>query len=423
MTDVKLHIHRFGPLEEVEIELAPMMIFTGMSNLGKSYANYAVYYFMYSVCGDGKLIEKLVSPKIDTKAIHQNIVLSTQEITSELQNGVEPFMRRLLGDDTISCNISFIIGGPSTHVFKLEKPHVTPEQGTDAYNYVLFGYGDGKMEYKRLNYNLERIISSCYREKLLGYIFKFAPILPPARGAFVGENYSIKSTVGSSVGMYENFFKDYDRGVQPTGENYADYSFFIKAVKKLLKGELLTEGGKQYLKLANGTTISLTAAASSIKELSPFLFYLKNHIGFSMSFCFEEPEAHLHPQMQVSLADLIAVCLHNSIFFQITTHSDYFLQRLNQLVKLGHIKTKDENRFNEICKEQQLDALCYINASDISAYYFHRNGSRISVDSLSIDKDGIPFNTFFDVANDLQQKEDYINDVLYELDEEGGKHD
>ena len=48
MEDIRIHIHDFGPLYEVEFQLAPMMIFTGMSSLGKSYANYLAYYTIES---------------------------------------------------------------------------------------------------------------------------------------------------------------------------------------------------------------------------------------------------------------------------------------------------------------------------------------------------------------------------------------
>ena len=80
-----------------------------------------------------------------------------------------------------------------------------------------------------------------------------------------------------------------------------------------------------------------------------------------MSFCFEEPEAHLHPKMQVALADLVAACLNHDIFFQFTTHSDYFLQRLNQLIKLGIVKKKNEGKFKDICSELKRVVIGWLN--------------------------------------------------------------
>ena len=229
----------------------------------------------------------------------------------------------------------------------------------------------------------------------------------------------MKSKVSSSLGMYRQFLNDYDQGVQ-FSEKHAirNEEFFNKAMEKLLDGRLVNEKDKQYLQLASGQQIALTAAASSIKELSPFLFYLKNYMGNNMSFCFEEPEAHLHPKMQVALADLVAASLNLNIFFQITTHSDYFLQRLNQLIKLGTLKKKSGEKFKEICHQWNIDEHCSIDAKNVKAYYFHRNkDGNVAIDDMPINEEGIPFRSFFDVANELQQREDEINDALYELSE------
>ena len=62
INDISIRVHRFGPLEKVSFKLAPMMIFTGKSSLGKSYANYLVYYLMSSIC-NGRLLEVMRDEK------------------------------------------------------------------------------------------------------------------------------------------------------------------------------------------------------------------------------------------------------------------------------------------------------------------------------------------------------------------------
>lgn len=113
-------------------------------------------------------------------------------------------------------------------------------------------------------------------------------------------------------------------------------------MQKLIGGQLKTDKNRQYFVMADGTQISLNAAASSIKEISPFLFYLKNRFNNFCSVCFEEPEAHLHPSMQIAVADLVAAYKNKGAFFQITTHSDYFLARINQLIKLNELESQKE---------------------------------------------------------------------------------
>ena len=418
MKDIRILIHDFGPLHEVEFQLAPMMIFTGMSSLGKSYANYVVYYTISSICDN--LLDRIVLPKIDEEAKELAFVITTEEISSALHDEVESYMRSFLGDDNIKCSVDFYIGGEATHSFSFKE---TANEGA-TYHKKRFDFTyNGKSDYIINNDSIKTNILFLVNNKICVSLFDslltYTPILPPARGAFVGENYSMKSKVSSSLGMYRQFLNDYDRGVQPSDKiSTFNEEFFKKALETLLDGQLVNEKDKQYLRLSNGQQIALTAAASSIKELSPFLFYLKNHIGRYMSFCFEEPEAHLHPKMQVALADLVAACLNCDVFFQFTTHSDYFLQRLNQLIKLGIIKERNSDKFKEICKEWKLDEHCYINHQKVKAYYFFRGeGGSVVVEELFVDENGIPFRTFFEVANELQRREDEINGALYELSE------
>lgn len=431
MKDIRIHIRDFGPLHEVEFQLAPMMIFTGMSSLGKSYANYVAYYTISSICGD--VVDKIVSSKFDKEAEKQSFEITTREIEAALHDGVETYMQSFLGDDTITCDVDFHIGGNETHSFKVKEIKDFNKDDIDAISARYkskweYTYNDQSYQFYSNNGDFWTkvllVVNNSICVSLFDSQFTYTPIFPPARGAFVGENYSMKSKVSSSLGMYRQFLNDYDQGVQPSDKTPVNgEEFFKKALEKLLDGQLVNDKDKQYLRLSNGRQIALTAAASSIKELSPFLFYLKNHIGNYMSFCFEEPEAHLHPKMQVALADLVAACLNQNIFFQFTTHSDYFLQRLNQLIKLGIVKKKDENMFKEVCKEWNIDERCYIDVEDVKAYYFHRGGDGlVAIDEMPIYEDGIPFRTFFEVANELQQREDEINNALYELSKkEGGE--
>ena len=428
MEDIRIQIHDFGPLHEVEFQLAPMMIFTGMSSLGKSYANYVAYYTISSICGDA--LEKIVGSKYDKDATEQCFEITTREIEAVLHNGVERYMQSFLGDDNIKCNVDFQIGGKEMHSFKvkeitdLDYDDAIPSRYKSKWEYT---YNGVTSQFYSKSCDLWEKVMFVVNNKICVTLFNnlltYTPILPPARGAFVGENYTMKSKVSSSLGMYRQFLNDYDIGVQPSDKVSTNGEiFFKKAMESLLDGQLVNEKDKQYLRLSNGQQIALTAAASSIKELSPFLFYIKNCIGYHLSFCFEEPEAHLHPKMQVALADLVAACLNHNVFFQFTTHSDYFLQRLNQLIKLGFIKEKDKDRFKEICKKWDSDELCYIKQDDVKAYHFYRNeyGS-VEIEPMPINEDGVPFKSFFNVANELQRREDEINNALYELNEEQKK--
>jgi hypothetical protein len=64
----------------------------------------------------------------------------------------------------------------------------------------------------------------------------------------------------------------------------------------------------------------------------------------------EEPEAHLFPEAQSRLVELIAYVLNeaNNVSAVITTHSPYVLAKLNNLIKAGSLGSSGSIRSNKI---------------------------------------------------------------------------
>jgi AAA15 family ATPase/GTPase len=148
------------------------------------------------------------------------------------------------------------------------------------------------------------------------------------------------------------------------------------------------------------------------------LYFLNKKSDSRFSYCLEEPEAHLHPCSQIKIADLIACFLNRGNAFQITTHSDYFLQRINQLIKLGDIRRLDEGTFEKLCDERGLLKSSYIDRSKVKAYFFYKNAEgKVEVEDMPLTQDGISYKTFYDITRDLNEREEYINEQLYKLNE------
>lgn len=426
LQDIKIHINHFGPLDDIELSLAPLIIITGKSNLGKSYANYLIYYFMSSLL-DGKLFDFFGS-YFDKEKDEYEFEFKYSDLEQILKDRCQNFIRTFLGDEHLTCDVDFKIPADD---FKFKYQRKLYEDATNtaeslAHKDTHFAYSvfvNRKVLYKeiilgdRTNVSVLlflKVVEDIFgNTKMLGSI-----LLPPGRGAFVGENYSMKSEVASSLGMYQNFFKDYDRCVQVQEWNRA--STYNEKFKRLIHGDLETNEGKQYMDVSPDDKIALSAAASSVKELSPLFFFLKNRSTEATSFCFEEPEAHVHPSAQLDIADIIAKLLNSSDYFNITTHSDYFLQRINQLIKLGDIRTKDKKKFQKVIEQLEMTSDTYINREKVKAYYFERDSDgHVKITDMKLTEDGIPFRTFFDTVKLLRKNEDAINDCLYELKEEG----
>lgn len=84
--------------------------------------------------------------------------------------------------------------------------------------------------------------------------------------------------------------------------------------------------------------VPLHIASSLVTELAPFLVLLRAG-SLDNGFIFEEPEAHLHLDAQRALARALARLLNRGVPMILTTHSDTFLQQLNiQMWLHGHPK-------------------------------------------------------------------------------------
>lgn len=424
MKKIEIIINEFGPLSNQTITLAPFMIFTGKSGLGKSYANYLTYYF-FSSFTEGRL-KGLVENKIKKDRTDQQFTITENELRQWLNNGVEEFMRDFLGDNGLTCNVnfSFSIGEDKQLNISYTEKELNKESQSNIFNTTAKVIINSRTDYFPFTLNPEGAseiitvsLSSYLKQNIFEQQILKSIILPPARGAYVGENYTTKDRIASSTGMYRLFLRDSDQSlISFTGEK-PDRQFFTSQIEKLIDGKLVSEKGLQSLELPNGHKISLTASASSIKELSPLLFYTMNWPNMPLSICLEEPEAHLHPDMQVDIANLLAALFNKQSFLQLTTHSDYFLQRINQLIKIGYIRQEQPEAYKKLCEDRKLNNRFYLDAGQIKAYYFHADENHQShVEELKIGRNGIPFSTFFDTVKKLREEEDYLNDILESYD-------
>ena len=85
-----------------------------------------------------------------------------------------------------------------------------------------------------------------------------------------------------------------------------------------------------------GFDIPLDMASSSVRGLCDLYFHLKHKTNAHYLVIIDEPESHLTPQNQIEMARLIARCVNAGIKILITTHSDYIIKELNNLIMLSH---------------------------------------------------------------------------------------
>lgn len=80
--------------------------------------------------------------------------------------------------------------------------------------------------------------------------------------------------------------------------------------------------------------IPIHLASGAARDLSDFYFFLKHTARQQQVLVVDEPEAHLDVENQIALARLLSRLVRAGLRVLITTHSDYVLKELNNLMML-----------------------------------------------------------------------------------------
>lgn len=80
--------------------------------------------------------------------------------------------------------------------------------------------------------------------------------------------------------------------------------------------------------------LPLMNTSSMVSELAPVVLYLRHIVHPGEVLIIEEPESHLHPAMQVEFIRHLAAAVRSGVRIMITTHSEWVLDELANLVRL-----------------------------------------------------------------------------------------
>ena len=83
--------------------------------------------------------------------------------------------------------------------------------------------------------------------------------------------------------------------------------------------------------------IPLMNSSSMVSELAPIVLYLRHVVKPGEVLIIEEPESHLHPEMQVEFIRLLAAAVRSGVRVMLTTHSEWVLEELANLVRLSDL--------------------------------------------------------------------------------------
>lgn len=398
----KLIVTNFLNIKHIELDLGKINILIGPQAQGKSVVAKLVYFFKISI--------------IDFIRLY--LIDNEEEIKENLLNNFRTIFTTIywLHQD---FEISYFDGDFEIiikHKKELNGEQIILEKNFDflkEHKKIKKEYSNTDREIQRLARDIEELQKKLYITKP----FSETPFLTKQKESYMLENLIIEKRhiyeallkeTNKIEAVIKNLFKDRNLYV-PSGRSFYSFlkenifslvnnfqfEYFIKAfgniynrsstkyeylnrhhqknydpridrlTEKILKGQYIYEQDIDFIVSSDGRKIRLNDASSGQQEALPIIVLLT---VFALSnddcyFFIEEPEAHLFPEAQNDIVNLMSLIFnitekrHN---FFITTHSPYILTAFNTIIQANNTY----KRIVEEHREEQLPELFRIVPKD-----------------------------------------------------------
>ena len=181
----------------------------------------------------------------------------------------------------------------------------------------------------------------------------------------------------------------------------------------VLAGEIITKpsptGYPEFLYRPEGIEqdMRLTRSSSMVSELAPLVLFIRGPVRPGDMLIIEEPEAHLHPAAQTQIAKTLARLVRAGVRVLVTTHSDWMLQEIGNLMRVGMLKEKDA------LKKETND---WLLPEEVGAWHFQKDQP---VKEIGFDHTvGIEPEDYEDVAESLYNRWAGLQNRIEELKDE-----
>ena len=140
--------------------------------------------------------------------------------------------------------------------------------------------------------------------------------------------------------------------------------------------------------------LPLMNASSMVSELAPVVLYMRHVVQPGDLLIIEEPESHLHPAMQVEFTRQLAAAVQSGIRIIITTHSEWVLEELANLVRLAELPKERRGGLD--------DADVVLSPDQVGAWFFEPSseGSGSVVREISLDIESATFPAGFGLVTE-----------------------
>ena len=387
---VQLAVHNFGPVEKAEMDLRPLTVFVGASNTGKTYLAALIYALHRTFEG----FSRSLTPQRQIALNKPHVFRDELKRCFEVETVSE--LIRFRADPSNEMQVSLQGGYQTAWAFDMRATRSDFAVNGNAVNEAVDGraQNEGRMQ-ETLPDGLWPSNSSAPSEVYY---------LPAGRRSLLQNcdvlaNSVVQGTVMSSPfsGITVDFLKHI------INYNERDIaSDRIRGIAKALEDEVLhgkidirgtiPEGTPEFLYRPQKSeqALRLSQSSSMVSELAPLVLFLRGVIRPGDTLIIEEPEAHLHPRDQTKLAITFARLVRAGVRVIVTTHSDWLLQQIGNLIREGEVMKLGKNR---------TEPETWLTEGEVGAWWFRTDKpvKEIQFDCI----EGIEPKDYYNVAEEL----------------------
>ena len=451
MASWKLIVEDYGKIKSAEIEVAPLTLFVGDNNSGKSYLLALLWgiekFGVEALIGEeyvnteeANILIDWICEQIDIAVKNKHHEVSLEAISdvlnkllnTELKKRKDDLVKKIYNSKSVDIGkLEIELGDLKDSILHCEIEENSGELKMYVNNQQrAFSITTRKYVLEKEIYKEDDIIQWFFVSGLYGFLLNIKVevdasdsciYLPAARTGFM-----LTKDIINKVGrkntfnlleekeMVTPFIRPINQFLDIMGDLSAETSVKENHLKLALEIEKDMANGTveissmpnkevQYVPIGYKKGMPLRLVSAVVTELSPLILMLK-YKGNVKRFYYEEPEMCLHPQLQYKMGKIIGRIVNSGIGMVITTNSDIIMQHINNMIKL----TKRED-CKEICARLGYTQSDLLSHDQVKVYQLSaKTRGKTEVKELHCGEDGFVVPTFNDAL-------DHIMNEAYEI--------
>ena len=381
--DYRIEVANFGPIGHAGVDLRPLTVFAGPSNTGKSYLATLVYalhrcYRLGAVARSESLqVDEALAKGIEdwlSKRTEREEAPLPDDLAAALRSVVEQEVRRCFGVDALAD----LVRQDSREAGAVITLHVRQKSGNTAP--YRFEFGPEHIEdsvqvvpLTEMSNSVSEIGEAFVRGASTGMVrSRFGPLTEPAyylpadRTGVMHSHQVLVSTLiqsattaglrpSTNVPLLSGVLADFLEGMigmsraSRSSRTRSSARAAPRAMSEVVEKNLLAGGVVRLRPSETGypsfayrpanwdADLPLMRTSSMVSELAPVVLYLRHLVRPGNLLIIEEPESHLHPAMQARFARELARLVRFGVRIMLTTHSEWMLEALANLVRLSDL--------------------------------------------------------------------------------------